>query len=153
MKKRIRNIKSKGVTLMLSMTIGVMTCSPIFAATSSSNWSIDMRHRFVQGCDTGQYHKLKKGTAYISGTINNTKKKDKPSGTDPNAIYVLLLREKFGPDEGIGDTIKLGSKKKISFKKKKLGKTSCESDKYYLQFYKIEEDDYNAKGSGKVTTE
>lgn len=44
-------------------------------------------------------------------------------------------------------------KKNISFKNKKLGKTSCNSNKYYLQFYKIYEDDYSAKGSGGVKTE
>lgn len=153
MKRKNTTIKSKGATVLLSMAIGVMTCSPVFAASSSSSWKLDMKHRFVQGCDTDSYHTLKKGTAYISGEIKNTKKKNKPSGTDPNSIYVLLLREKFGPDEAVGQAIDLGNKKKISFKNKKLGKTSCNSNKYYLQFYKIYEDDYSAKGSGDVKTE
>lgn len=77
---------------------------------------------------------------------------DKISNETPNDIYVLLLREKFGADEAIGEPKNLGNKETIKFTDKKLGTTSKKSDKYYLQFYKIYKDDFIATGSGKVKT-
>lgn len=150
--KSKRNFKSKIVTGIFGATISAMVCLPVFAKTYTASWSFTMKHRFVQGCDNGQYYSLGKGTAYISGTIDNTLKSGKPAGTTPNAIYVLLLREKFGPDEGVGNTINLGDSTNITFSEKKLGKTSCKSSKYYLQFYKLYEDYYTATGSGTVVT-
>lgn len=55
MKRKNTTIKSKGATVLLSMAIGVMTCSPVFAASSSSSWIFEMKHRIVQGCDIDSY--------------------------------------------------------------------------------------------------
>lgn len=124
------------LSLVLALSV------PVLAASSS--WSFYMERRYVNGADNGQYHTLNEGAVYIEGSVSSP---SGPADSTPYDVYVTLYREKFGSDVSCGDT-KLGHNTDFDTF---LGTADKESDKYYLVFYKADDDEWDTTGIGTVT--
>ncbi|WP_427339522.1 hypothetical protein [Caloranaerobacter sp. DY30410] len=142
MKRRITSF------LLMSFILTVM-CIPAFA--NSESWSFVMDYRVVNGKDNGQIHAMDSGNMVINGDIW-TYSKDPGSLDSPNKVYVYVYQDVFGPDRKVGYTTVTPYSELNSPKSFSKGFGFQNSGDYYLVIAKSNDDGYNLKGEGTLTT-
>ena len=145
-------MKNKIFSLVLAVCLLLVMALPVIA--NSVTWSFTMDLRVVDGDKNGVYHNMTAGTMKLTGNIWAYSKDSSPDPT-PNKVYIEVWESKdWAVDRKISvvpyatPSILLNSKVPIS--NGNLG--TQPAGKYYSLIWKIEDDKWNIKGSGSLTT-
>lgn len=117
---------------------------PSLSLAASNSYSFTMNYRVVDGSANGQFKKLSKGKAYISGTHKITK--SLPGALGPYTLHYQLFNKTSGNSFGTVKSTPTKSGTSFSGTYSGLGGGT----KYYLFIYKIEWDGHTVQGSGKI---
>lgn len=139
-------MKTKLFSVSVICILSIIIAMPSFAFAATNAYSFTMNLRIVDWSKNGQYFKLNKGTAKLSGT--HYQYSSDPSPVGPNPITYQLWNKTSGNSFG---TIKAtpnknGTSSSVSGSYSGLGGGT----KYYLQIFRVD-DGRNIKGSGKIS--
>ena len=141
-------MKSRLLTIALICMIMVVVATPVFAVSSSFDFTISQR--VVDGSKNGQYHKLNKGKAKISNAYVY-QVAAKRGATSPQTLYVDLINKTTGNYFGtitIGKPTKDGKAKYFSGT---FSKSVGGGSKYYLYVHRDASDGRTIYGNGKIS--
>ncbi|MEI3611086.1 hypothetical protein [Pseudogracilibacillus sp. SO30301A] len=138
-------MKNKLFSICLVVIFSVMVATPVLAASNS--YSFTMAHRVVDGGKNGQFMRLSKGSASISGSHYQSLAQS--GATGPNSVRYTLYNKTSGNSFGTVTSTPTTDGKRKSFSGSYSGLGG--GTKYYLLIWKTYEDGRTIKGSGTVS--
>ncbi|MSS42684.1 hypothetical protein FYJ27_02910 [Anaerosalibacter bizertensis] len=144
-------MKKKVISLFTSVIIITIFLAPIAFANSAS-FKFTMNRKYVNGAKTGHTHSMTAGRMSISGKliVNSL---DLGCNSRANTVTISVFKKQSGRDKYVGSTSatpksqSLGSTTSFS---KAFGKQT--GGTYYIVAGKAEDDGWNLKGRGTLTT-
>lgn len=135
------------VRLLLLVTVMV---APAFATTS--RWAWTMEHRFVSGEENGVLHELDEGRMSFEGEVWAFAKKRGAPPT-PMVIELRVRRQSFPTDPVACSASRRPSS---TLNERRSFSTDCgrePDDTYYIQAWTTEDDGWDTKGEGTLSTD